>query len=103
MLVTSLRGRGQGPLVSVADRLPNTTDDTADSLCTRTVHGMTQRGDSGWSFQMGSRTVIAAVIVVGGIFILVSNPSAAWIGGALLVLGVGMLALLYVAYRRGKY
>lgn len=64
---------------------------------------MTQRGDPGWTFLIGSRTVIAAVAVVGGIFVLVSEPNAAWVGGALVVLGVGLLALLYVAYRRGKY
>ena len=78
-------------------------DDAVDSLGARNVQGVTQRGDPGWSFLIGSRTVIAAFAVVGGIFVLVSNPSAAWVGGALLVLGVGMLALLYLAYRRGRY
>lgn len=78
-------------------------DDAIDSLGARNVQGVTQRGDPGWPFLIGSRTVIAAVAVVGGIFVLVSNPSAEWVGGALLVLGVGMLALLYVVYRRGRY
>lgn len=76
---------------------------TSSTHSARNVQGVAQRGDPGWSFLIGSRTVIAAAAVVGGIFILVSDPSAAWVGGALLALGVGMLALLYVVGRRGRY
>lgn len=78
-------------------------DDAVDSLGVRNVQGVTQRGDPGWSFLIGSRTAVAADNGVGVIFALVSNPSAAWVGGALLVLGAGMLALLHVVYRRGRY
>ncbi|WP_420362820.1 hypothetical protein AABM26_14980 [Curtobacterium aetherium] len=51
---------------------------------------------------MHSRAVTAAVLTLGGVTIVITDPRNIWVGIALIVLGVGALTLLGVAYRRRK-
>ncbi|MBT2503731.1 hypothetical protein [Curtobacterium sp. ISL-83] len=64
---------------------------------------MVQRGDRGWNYVMASRLVAGAAFVVAGLCILIVGPRSAWVGVAFVGLGALVLALLHVAYRRGKY